>query len=372
MKIMYVNTLGVWGGVATYLKPLIYDQLKRGNHVSLVVGNEGELTDYVKVRFPEVKLIILSSMKRDVDIKGIFKSIFKFRRIVKTEKPDVIHLNCIMAGIIGRLGSIFTGTKIVYNAHGWAFGPRISKKYKWPAIIIEKSLAFITNKIICVSEYEKKAAKKYHIFKNKKQSIVIKNACEDLGFFGISKRDSKSFTITMAARFLEPKNQKLLLKSIKKINDNYSLDVNLKVNLLGDGPLLEDCKTYVQKNSLKEIVTFTGKVNNVQDYYKISDVVMLITNYDAIAISLIEALSLGKPIIASNVAGVPETFSDHINGFCVQNNVDEISNAILKMIKNPNLTLSMSKNSRKLYEEDFNIQKNLDMHNSLYDNLIKN
>lgn len=370
MNIMYVNTLGVWGGVATYLRPLIKDQLNQGNRVSLVVGNRGELVDYVMHNFPEVKIIILDTMKRDVDIRGIFKSIFRFRKIVKKEKPDIIHFNCIMSGLIGRLGTAFLKNKKIYNAHGWAFEPGTDKKFKWPAIIIEKILAYFTDKIICVSDYEKRIADKYHIFKNSNQAVVIKNGSQDFFRNNNLKVADDEFVMTMAARFWEQKNQLLLLKSLKYLVNNYKLDRKIRLYLLGDGPLLKQCQDYVETNSLNDLVTFTGIVNNVNDYYGKSDVVVLITNYDAIAISLIEALSMGKPIIASNVSGVPENFSDKINGYCVDNNEKKIAEAIYKMINNDSLREKMGKNSRELYLSDFKLDKNVDSHDFLYNSLL--
>lgn len=370
MKIMYVNTLGVWGGVATYLKPLIAEQVKNNNEVYLVVGNEGSLTEYIRKEYPAVHVIILSSMERDVNPIGIVKSIFKFRGILRSIKPDLIHINCIMAGLICRIGSVFNKAKIVYNAHGWAFEPGTSKKYKWPAIIIEKFLALFTDSIICVSDYEKKIADKYHIFKNNKQAVVIKNASVDFGYVGV-QNDSDTFVITMAARFWKQKNQLLLIKSIEYLMDSYTLPKKVRLFLLGDGPLLEECKSYVNDKGLSEVVTFTGRVSNVRDYYYKSDLVALITNYDAIAISLIEALSMGKPLLASKVSGVPENFSSEKNGYCVENNVSEISNAIYELMKDSQKPVSMAVNSRKLFESDFQLEMNIKKHNMLYSKLIK-
>lgn len=371
MKIMYVNTLGVWGGVATYLKPLMSDQLKRGNQVSLVVGNEGELTEYVRNNLPDVKVIILNSMKRDVDIKGIFKSIFKFRKIVKNENPDIIHLNCIMAGLIGRIGSIFMGKKIIYNAHGWAFEPGTSKKFKWPAIIIEKFLALFTDKIICVSDFERKIAEKYHVFKNRKQAVVIKNSSSDFGLQHPSELDDDTFRITMAARFWNQKDQLSLIKGFKIFIDNCNYEKSI-LYLLGDGHNLSKCKEYVKDNGLDNNIIFTGRVSNVNYYYAISDVVALITNYDAIAISLIEALSMGKPIMASKVCGVPENFdSNHQNGFCIDsNNPKLIAECIFKFFKDKNKIKKMGNNSRKLYLSEFTMDKNINSHNELYKKVL--
>lgn len=371
MKILYVNTLGTWGGVATYLDTLIPDQLDRGNDVYLVVGTEGYLTKHVRECFPSVNVTVIDSMKREVDIVGIIKSIFKMRKIIDNIKPDIVHLNCIMAGLIGRLADIGIKNKVVYNAHGWAFEPGTNKKYKIPAIIIEKLLARYTDKIICVSDYEYKIAKKYRIFRNNNQSIVIKNCSKD---FKPQKHEDKfTFNISMAARFFEPKKQLLLLMGFKKLLNKCKkeqIDKNIKLYLLGDGPTLNQCKEYAKENGLDNNVIFTGHVENVSAYYGISDLVTLITNYDAIAISLIEALSMAKPLVASNVTGVPENFSENINGYLVSNDDSQIADALYKILINDDLRQKMCINSRKLYLDEFTEKKNSHMHNECYNDLI--
>ncbi|TMT01282.1 glycosyltransferase family 4 protein [Apilactobacillus kunkeei] len=373
MRIMYVNTLGVWGGVATYLMPIIKEQVNLGNEVYLVVGNQGELTNNVQKNIPEVKIIFLDTMQREIKPLSILKSIFKFRKLVKDLKPNIIHLNCIMAGLIGRIGSLFLKSKIVYNAHGWAFEPGTSKKYKWPAIIIEKILSYCTDAIICVSNYEKKIADKYSIFKKDNQAIVIKNASRDFGLSHnkIRPKDG-SFTVTMSARFWEQKNQLLLIKGFEKFINRYREKNQFKLYLLGDGPKLNECKEYVKNHNMEKFIEFTGMVNNVDEYYFKSDVVALITNYDAIAISLIEGLSMSKPLIATNTCGVPENFyEDFSNGCCINNTVSDIDIALNYLFSNPEIRRQMGELSRKLYERDFKIEKNISLHNNLYENLLK-
>lgn len=373
MRIMYVNTLGVWGGVATYLIPIIKEQVNLGNEVYLVVGSQGELTNNVQKNIPEVKIILLNTMDREVKPLSILNSIFKFRKLVKNINPDIIHLNCIMAGLIGRIGSLCLKSKIVYNAHGWAFEPGTSKKYKWPAIIIEKILSYFTDAIICVSDYEKKIADKYRIFKKDSQAIVIKNASIDFGLLHKKNYpEDGCFRVTMSARFWEQKNQLLLIKGFEKFINRYKQKKQFKLFLLGDGPKLNECKEYVKNHNIESFIEFTGMVSNVDEYYFKSDVVALITNYDAIAISLIEGLSMSKPLIATNTCGVPENFyKDFSNGCCINNTVSDVDTALNYLFSNPEIRRKMGERSRKLYERDFKIEKNINLHDNLYENLLK-
>ena len=167
----------------------------------------------------------------------------------------------------------------------------------------------------------------------------------------------------MAARFSPPKKQELLIDTINK----SSLSDKIHITFLGEGELQSKCEKLAQKK--KSIFSFEGTVKDVSKYYENADIVMLISNFEGLPISLIEALPLGKPIIASNVGGIPEIVSAD-NGFCVDNTQEAIKRCLEKVISNPKLLEKMGENSRMLYEKDFEIQKMVSKTNNVYKELM--
>lgn len=166
----------------------------------------------------------------------------------------------------------------------------------------------------------------------------------------------------MAARFSPQKKQELLIKSIK----NSPLENLVHVTFLGDGELLERCKLLGENN---KAFSFKGAVQNVSKYYTNADIVALISNFEGLPISLIEALPLSKPLIASDVGGVSEIIYN--NGFCVKNSEKSISDALRQVIDHPSLLAKLGKNSYRLYEKYFKIETMLNDTNKVYQELLK-
>ena len=71
---------------------LCKDQVNRGNEVVFVVGNEGPLLDKVK-KIPQVKIVVLKSLHREVSPLNDIRAVFELRGLIKKEKPDIVHFH---------------------------------------------------------------------------------------------------------------------------------------------------------------------------------------------------------------------------------------------------------------------------------------
>lgn len=365
MKILYVITLGTWGGAQSHLYSLIKDQIARNNEVSLVVGEKGDLTTKIAENLPQVKILRLKTLQRNVSVTKIISSIYRLRKIIKSENPQIVHLHSTMAGIIGRLAATNLKKPVIFTVHGWAFTEGASKKRQFFAKIVEKLLAPLTSCYLCVSKYDYNLGLKKGILKNTKAYVIL-NGVKDNGrdnSYPEKIKESK-FIITMAARFSNQKNQLMLIRAIRNLNNK-----NVNLVLLGDGPNISQCKQYVSMNNMEDVVQFIGKVNDVTPYYRKSNVIALISNYEGLPVSLIEALPIGKPIIASNVGGVSELFDG--NGICVENKVSLISSSIVKIMRNSDMEREMGIKSRKLYKNQFTETGMTEKINNVYIEMFK-
>ena len=122
MKILYCITSASWGGAQLHVLELCADQLKRGNEVIFIVGNEGPLLDKVK-KLKGLKIIFLPSLVREINPINDMKAIIELRKIIKKESPDIIHLHSSKAGVVGRIAAIGLRkrVKVIFTVHGWAF-----------------------------------------------------------------------------------------------------------------------------------------------------------------------------------------------------------------------------------------------------------
>lgn len=363
MKIAYVITKGTWGGAQSHVFSLIRDQVTRKNDVELIVGQCGRLVDDVVKNFPQVNVYPIETLTNNLRPDKILVTISKLRKILKKSKPDIVHLHSTVAGTLGRIASIGLNLKVVFTVHGSSFTPGVEKKRERFARMVERILVPFTDRIIFVSRFDQNLWNmQLKGFKKSNKGIIIYNGVEDKGYFP-KVRNANTQELCMAARFSSPKNQELLINTIK----NSSFSNRVHVTFLGDGKLLKECKKVAGSNN--STFSFVGAVEDVSKYYENADIVMLISNFEGLPISLIEALPLGKPIIASNVGGIPEIVSAD-NGFCVDNTQEDIKLCLEKVINNSKLLEKMGENSRMLYEKDFEIQTMLNKTNNVYKELM--
>ncbi|BBM20584.1 glycosyltransferase family 4 protein [Lactiplantibacillus pentosus] len=349
MKIVYVITQATWGGAQAHLYSLIERQVKIGNTVTLISGIEGRLSNQIKKNLPQVKLVIISNLVRQVSLINDFKAIRALRKLLKRLKPNILHLHSSKAGMVGRLAALGLSMKVVFTVHGWGFTPGVSKKQQFLIKLVEKTLRPLTTYYICVSRFDYQLGVENGIINESHPGVVIYNGVREVRCTVHNERSEKPFVLTMAARFNSQKRQDLLIQALAYIPD----DLPLICNFLGNGPLLPNCQQLTQKLQVDDKVNFVGSVDNVQKHYQQSDGAILISDYEGLPISLVEALAQHLPIIASNVGGNEELI--HNNGFLVENDPHKIADKIVQLYRARDKK-RMEDNSYKLFQRYFMVE----------------
>ena len=179
----------------------------------------------------------------------------------------------------------------------------------------------------------------------------------------------EDFVIGMVANFRPEKNHNIFLSAIKQV---AKLIRNLKVILIGDGPTLPHCKDFCEKNGMKNLVYFTGAVENVRKYIAIMDVACLVPgSNEGFSNAVLEKMAMGKPMIVTAVGGNSEAVFSGKNGIIIPPfNHRELANAILYLYKNPRIRIQMGKESRARVEQYFTLEKMIEEHQVFYENLM--
>lgn len=245
--------------------------------------------------------------------------------------------------MVGRLAAAGLSMKVIFTVHGWGFTPGVGTKRQILMKYIEKILQSLTTYYICVSKFDYDLGVKNRVITAKHPGFVIHNGVSELSF-PVKKRES--FVLSMAARFDMPKRQDVVIRALSYIPD----DVPIVCNFLGDGPLIQECKSLAQSLHVGSKVKFYGVVDNVQKYYSQSDAAILISDYEALPISLVEALAQSLPIVASNVGGINELIDR--NGFLVKNDPQEISEKLLLLYKSNQID-EIKNNSYEMYQRHY-------------------
>lgn len=299
------------GGVEVYTRMLIEHTYKKYNTVLICDSR------YDKKILPENSCTIYNvDVPREISAAKDLKAVLKIRKIIKKENPDVLYCHSSMAGAIGRIAAMGLGCKVIYNPHGWSFDMAVSSEKKMLYRFTEKILAITTDKIVTISEYEKRIALKNKICNENKIEVILNgidlDKCKSVK---VEKTElgykEKDFIIGCAARLSEQKDPLLFADAAGYIAKKHP---DARFIWVGDGELRENFITALKKNNVFDKTTITGWVNNPYDYISVFDVAVLFSKWEGFGLCLAEYLALGKPVAAANVGAVSEIIQDGVCG----------------------------------------------------------
>lgn len=371
IKILQVITLSEWGGAQRVCYDLSINLNKDKFLVEVACKPGGLLVKKLKEK--GIKVYEISSFRREISPINDFKTLISLYRLIKKGKYDIVHCHSTKAGILGRIAAKLAGVRKVYfTAHGWGFFNL--EEYGWAQkllIFLERITARFSTKIICVSENTKQEGLKKNIAKEEK-FLVIRNG---ISFKANSakekvreklKVEKKDIIFGMVGRFAYPKDPLFFIKVANEIVKNYP---QAKFILVGGGPLFEKCQNFVKENKLENNVFLLGEKNpqDTQELLISFDVFILISKFEGLPITIIEAMFAGLPIISSNVGGINELVKDKENGFLVKtDDLNEIIEKIIYLIKNPQERKNMGKKSLTIAKENFSLDKMVKSYEKLY------
>lgn len=308
--------------------------LKKEGHSVIAVSlytEETPITD--RLSQAGVRVVYLDK-KRGLDLSMYGKLI----RLFREEKPDVVHTH-IIASKYGLPAAVIAGVpKIIHTAHS------VAQKEQPKDGIIMNSLMFRRNGVVPVALSPAVQATIQEVYGLAKEEIpVIYNGID------LSRCIPKSaysacglFKILHIGRFMDVKNHDLLLHSFAELARKHG---NVILQLIGEGPLLEQMKELSYELKIADQVEFLGPQPDVYTYLNRADVLVLPSKFEGVPMTLIEAMGTGLPIIASAVGGVLDMLTDDENALLIQPNTEELENAMERLYLDKNLREKLGNNA---------------------------
>ncbi|MEA5027129.1 Glycosyltransferase Gtf1 [bioreactor metagenome] len=154
----------------------------------------------------------------------------------------------------------------------------------------------------------------------------LANQSVELNFF-----QNKTVNLIAVARFHPQKGLNRLIEALRYIKE-FESDVRLI--LIGDGPLMEDLQEQVRKANLEKEVLFMGYQINPYPYVKMADLFVLSSHYEGYPTIVIESLICSTPVLAMNVAGVEDQITENYHGWIIPNRQKDLNSKLLKIVRN--------------------------------------
>ena len=171
----------------------------------------------------------------------------------------------------------------------------------------------------------------------------------------------------MVGRLVPYKGQMLLLRAFNRVAEKIPFVRLLIVGKEGQTGYLAELQEFVAGNSLQKRVIITEYSGNVHNVMSLMDVFVLPSSGESLPISILESLSLAKPVIATDVGGVANAVREGFNGFLIPEKDERaLAERLLTLARDKGLRETFSRNSRALYEKDYRLENMIHRVQDLY------
>lgn len=311
-----------------FLKPLIHTATQKGYLVHNACSDTGKFVELRKQGLHMIEIPI----ERKISPWANIKSVIKLYTLMKKEKYDIVHVHTPIAAVLGRIAARLAGVpSVVYTAHGFYFHEGMSK-FKYALFFsLEKFLAALfTDWLLLVSKEDYRLCAK-HKFKNKERILHI---CDGVDIYhkfnpkavdgGVCQKIKKELAIgdkdivlTFIGRLVREKGIFELLEAFGKLKENRP---GAKLLVVGDILVSErDQQSYkliIKKLEDRQII-WTGFRKDIPELLAVTDIFILPSYREGLPRTIIEAMAMGKPIIATNIRGCNEEVDNNKNGFLI-------------------------------------------------------
>ena len=347
----------------------------------LLTGNpnpgEGSMSYYAQSKM--VQPLAIPEMVGEASLKPRdFKALLRLYRILRKERPQIVHTHTAKAGFLGRLAAQMAGVPvIIHTYHGHVLNGYYGPAKSWLLKMMERGLARFTDRLVAVSELVKEDLIAYGVAPPEKISVIPLGfdlepffECESLkGEFrrelGLGTDDK---LVGIIGRIFPIKNHRLFLESAAQIEQQES---NVRFVIVGDGTLRSETERYAQDLSIHQQVIFTGWRRDLPRIYADLDLLVVSSDNEGTPVSAIEAMASGCPVVATEVGGLPDVVQNGKTGYLVPPKQPEaLATAMLKLIRDPETATQMGRSAQQSVKGRFSVNRLVSDIEGLYEELL--
>lgn len=347
IKVMHVLNSNSYSGAENVAITLIDGIRAAGVDADVIyVSLEGPIRDVLK--------------EHNIAFEPIEKnSIKEIRRVVKKYKPDIIHAHDFTASLYCAFAAF--GVPVISHIHN---------NSPWIRKIGAKTISygvscFRYKKMLGVSGsvFDEFVFGKY--FKKKQQ--IIGNPIDTGKIVRMAENadDKSSYDVVFLGRLTEPKRPLMFVDIIERICKSYG---PIKAVMIGDGDLRPEVEDAISQKKLDGVITLAGFKENPYGTLSNSKILCLPSAWEGYGLVAAEALSLGKPVVASRVGGIPDIIHGDEGVFCSE--VSDFADAISKMLSNADEYTMRSEAAFKRAHEIDNMSKYVGTISDIYREIV--
>lgn len=356
------------GGAEKLLIEIVSSLNKERYHSVVGMLNTGWLTKKLEEIGVDIKVLRSGGSIDYVLLNDLVK-------IIRLQDIDIIHSHLLDMNLYAVLSSKLTNTPLICTEHGDIH--HISKR-SWKNIVKARTISALADMIVFVSQYTENYFQEY-VKKSPNLRAVIYNGIDENIFEKADAEQKKvlrkklhlnesALLIANVGNLYPVKGQKFLIQAFRIIKDSVS---NSELLLIGRGELERELKTEAEKLGIMDSVRFLGFREDVSDILKAIDIFVLSSLSEGLPIALIEAMSCGLSVVATDVGGVREVIQDGIDGFIVPpEDPFSLAERINLIIDNSSTMSTICENATKKVKSLFSKSVMIRRYEELYDYLL--
>lgn len=391
MRILHIVTNADLGGAPRVVTELANRAVRDGHVCAAATVPDGLFWDQLD---PRVERFPLRHLRRNLDPGQDFAALLEFVALFKRWKPNIVHVHSSKAGVLGRsaalLASCGVGRRIltVYTIHGFDTILKTHRRF----LPLERIMAHITSAIVPVSAYDEANLRKTGIrgtirLIHNGVSDRLMQAANPVAAARIEAARARGDVIVLSVARLEPpKRFDLFLEVARSFVDadpRSGAEAPRTTNMphtvptapgAQNGPRAPNMLNVpnepppakvaffwignvqnVDSATLPPNVEMLGEVPEAGNCVNLCDIFLLLSDYEGLPMSVLEALSCGRPVVASDVGGIREAVggTDEPDGVLVPNDAKVIADAIANLAGNAELRARLGASARRRYERGF-------------------
>ena len=319
----------------------------------LICPFSGDLVSHVEKLGIPVKVLNMDSPKKK-PIK-FFSSVHKLRKLMRSMKVDLVHANTSRSTLYGGLAAKPLELPVIWHV-------RVIESEGW----YDRYLAGLCRKLFAVSKAVEKRFN-WLLSKNREKITVIHNGADIREFCPIISGDEvrSEFNLKpdvpvagIVGNLLVWKGQEYFIRAASEVRKEIPSAMFLVV---GDGECRHDLEMVSEKLGIRDKVIFTGRRFDIPKLMAAMNVIVHSSiTPEPFARIILEAMAMGKPLVAMNEGGVPEVIKDGVNGISIPpKNSALMARKIIELLSDRDKAKKMGQAARKCIEENFSIEANV-------------
>jgi glycosyltransferase involved in cell wall biosynthesis len=364
-RIVHVVISGEMAGGQKICLDIVKDRLVVGDDVVVVAPEQGPFTEQCGDLVP----VELLRSERLWDIGRLPKLI----RFLRRAQADLVHTHVMVPGnILWRLASRVVGVRVLNHVHAENYFGREGTK----ARLVRRFDTWTASQVDCFVAVSQHTARTLFEQGYPRERVrVVYNAVpwETPLPSRVRSANGLPSVIGCVARLAESKGQRELIRAFSELGSRHA---SAQLWLIGKdqqsgGRFEAELRALAQECGIGDRTVFSGHRDDVKELMQRMTLLALPSLMEAFPVVLLEAMSLGVPVIATNVAGVPEIITDGETGILVPpGDVGALSRAMDLVLSGPALAASLGRCGRESVEARFSKQRMLEEMRSIYSELL--